>query len=452
MWYNTKNMKKLLQISSLLVVVLILGLTIFVSKQDEVLGAVNPLAGTTYFLSGSGINSSATSITLQSLTVPQTGKTILDAELSDTFYITLEPGNRTRQELVSCTTVVQNAGGTATISGCSRGLLPFTPYTASTTYAFSHAGGSQVIFSDPPQLFNQYFAKSNDETVTGDATFSGETIIDNLISASSTLTSTILTSIINDALFTVGLSLSSGQSIDWADEDGFISGLATPTSVQTTRAANVDYVNSVANQGAATSTVSTAGISKLSVAAADANNPIVVGDNDPRFIGGTYNSTVYPPQEEVVYATTSGIVATSTISVDSTMETFDVYFHTASSSGSAVYMVVNGIADAIYSWKAVQSSGGLALKDATTQTLGEIIECSDCQGLEVNSNLKINNPVGRFKTVYFETGWTSKTTGGGHWQNGVITIATTSPISSISFRDNNSQSQLATTTIRVYQK
>lgn len=130
-------------------------------------GATLPIAGSTYNLAGSGVTGSATSITLQSLTITQSGQKILDADLSDTFYITLEPGNRNRQEIVSCTTVVQNGNGTATLSGCSRGLSPISPYTASSTLQFSHAGGSQVVFSDPPQLFNSYGALADDETITG---------------------------------------------------------------------------------------------------------------------------------------------------------------------------------------------------------------------------------------------------------------------------------------------
>jgi len=140
-------------------------------NTEALLGATNNIAGATYTLAGSGVNKTATSITLNSLTYPQTGALVLDAHLSDTFFITLEPGNTKKQELVSCTTVTQNAGGTATLSGCSRGLLPFTPYTASSTYSFTHAGGSQVVFSDPPQLFNLYAALANNETITGNWTF-----------------------------------------------------------------------------------------------------------------------------------------------------------------------------------------------------------------------------------------------------------------------------------------
>lgn len=136
-------------------------------ERNLTFGSTLPIAGTTYTLAGSGVSASATSITLQSLTLSQTGQKIQDSDLSDTFYITLEPGNRTKQEIAACTTVTQNGTGTATLSGCSRGMSPITPYTASTTLQFVHAGGSQVIFSDPPQLFNLYPAKANDETIVG---------------------------------------------------------------------------------------------------------------------------------------------------------------------------------------------------------------------------------------------------------------------------------------------
>lgn len=138
---------------------------------DGMLGGTLPVAGVTYTLAGSGVTASATSVTLSSLTIPQTGYKLQDSDFSSTFYVTLEPGNQKRQEIASCTTVTQNANGSATLSGCSRGLLPYTPYTASSSYAFSHGGGTSLIFSDAPQLFNEYPAKGNTETVSGDWTY-----------------------------------------------------------------------------------------------------------------------------------------------------------------------------------------------------------------------------------------------------------------------------------------
>ena len=138
--------------------------------------ATLPIAGTVYNLSGSGISSSATTIGLTSLTLPQTGYEIIDSDLSSTFYVTLEPGSRTRQEVVSCTTVTQNVDNTATLTGCSRGLLPISPYTASSTYRFAHAGGTSVVFSNPPQLYNEFAGKTNDETISGTWTYASTTI------------------------------------------------------------------------------------------------------------------------------------------------------------------------------------------------------------------------------------------------------------------------------------
>lgn len=142
-------------------------------QNDLSLGAnvTNPVGGNVYTLAGSGVSGSATSITLTSLTIPQTGYEVLDADLSDTFYITFEPGSRTRQEFASCTTVTQNANNTATLSGCVRGLLPFSPYTASSTYQFAHGGGTSVVFSNPPQFYEEFAAKGNAASINGVWTF-----------------------------------------------------------------------------------------------------------------------------------------------------------------------------------------------------------------------------------------------------------------------------------------
>lgn len=126
-------------------------------KDVKVGAAPDYFAGLTFSLSGSGISSSATSITLTSFTITQSGQKIQTSDLiagvGNKFYATIEPGSRQKQEVVSCTGVTQNANGTATLTGCSRGLAPVTPYTASTTLSFVHAGGSQVILSNPPQLY-----------------------------------------------------------------------------------------------------------------------------------------------------------------------------------------------------------------------------------------------------------------------------------------------------------
>jgi len=198
------------------------------AEATQKLGSTLPIAGQTYTLAGSGVSSAATSITLSSFTLPQTGYEILDADLSSTFYVTLEPGNRTKQEVASCTTVTQNANDTATLSGCTRGLLPITPFTASSTYAFAHGGGTSVIFSNPPQLYNQFTAKDNDETITGTWTFNNFPITASTTYASETVTGSVqLATALETASSTIGgatspLVLSSRYSTSTPSASGHV--------------------------------------------------------------------------------------------------------------------------------------------------------------------------------------------------------------------------------------
>ena len=179
----------------------------------------------TYRLSGSGVSSSATSFTLTSLTLPQNDYPIQDSDLSDTFYLTLEPGSTDRQEFVSCTTIGTNTGSSVAISGCTRGISPVTPFTASTTLQFAHTGGTAVIFSDPPSLLNEYAAKGNSESITAGWVFA---------STSSSL-------------------------------PGYIS-LPSNLSAAATAFASVSFAQNLASQGAATSTESVGGIVELATA------------------------------------------------------------------------------------------------------------------------------------------------------------------------------------------
>lgn len=75
----------------------------------------------------------------------------------------------------------------------------------------------------------------------------------------------------------------------------------------TTTICDKDYTDNVARQGAATSSNTVAGILKISTAAASANNPIAVGDNDIRLTGksGTVLSSTNPPIDFLYTATTS---------------------------------------------------------------------------------------------------------------------------------------------------
>lgn len=123
------------------------------------------------FTLGSSISSTQTTILLTSFTVPVTGTNITMASMGTSIaYGTLAPGT-SQSELISFTGVTQNSDGTATLTGVTRGLNKEYPYTESSSFKQPHAGQTIFILSDAPQVFNEYAAKRNDETITGRFTF-----------------------------------------------------------------------------------------------------------------------------------------------------------------------------------------------------------------------------------------------------------------------------------------
>lgn len=143
-----------------------------VKNTDQQFGSTYPVGGMTYYLYGSGVGSSDTSITLTSFKIPVSNQKLRMSDFGTVGYLTLEPGNTTRQEFVSFTGVTQNTDGTATLSGVSRGLSPITPFTASSTLQKQHAGGTQAVISNPPQLYNLFANRNNAESIYGVWTFS----------------------------------------------------------------------------------------------------------------------------------------------------------------------------------------------------------------------------------------------------------------------------------------
>lgn len=142
-----------------------------IENKSEIVGAVPTFtSGKVYTLYGGGISSTDTSIKLSSFLQPVSGQPILTADLIQgvgaSFYITIEPSTN-RKETVGCNVVTQNIDGTATLSGCTRGYMFTFPYTTSTTLQLSHSGGSRVVLSDSPQLYNDIISYVNTITAAG---------------------------------------------------------------------------------------------------------------------------------------------------------------------------------------------------------------------------------------------------------------------------------------------
>jgi len=141
------------------------------SPEDNLGRTSNAVAGKTYTLYGGGISSSDTSIVLTSFKIPVSDVPYSMGNFGDGVnakgYLTIEPGSATKQEFISFTGLTQNSDGTATLTGVSRGLAPVYPYTASTTYQKAHPGGSVVVISNPPQLYEAIYSYIDNATTSG---------------------------------------------------------------------------------------------------------------------------------------------------------------------------------------------------------------------------------------------------------------------------------------------
>jgi len=160
-------------------------------KPADTLGAYNPSGGGTYRLKTS-IGTTNTTITLSEFEEPVSGIPYTMAYLNTSVaYGTLDPPNSTRSEFISFTGITQNADGSAILTGVTRGMARSYPYTASTTLRQAHAGQSIFILSDSPQHFSEYAIKQNDETITGQWTFTNFPITASTSYASETVVGSV---------------------------------------------------------------------------------------------------------------------------------------------------------------------------------------------------------------------------------------------------------------------
>jgi len=120
-------------------------------------------------LAGSGISATDTSITLQSFMTPN-AETIAMTDVGTLGVGTLGPGT-SREEIITFTGVTQNADGTATLTGVTRGCDFRSPYTQDTALRKSHSGNETFILSNNPQFYDSFVNKENDETINGLHTF-----------------------------------------------------------------------------------------------------------------------------------------------------------------------------------------------------------------------------------------------------------------------------------------
>ena len=125
-----------------------------------------------FSLAGSGAVAGATSIILKSLTGID-GALLTMTDFGVIGFATIEPGNGTQEEQISFTGITQNANGTATLTGVKT-VIFINPYTATSGLAKTHPGSATFIITNTSGFYDQFPAKANDETITGDWTFNGQ--------------------------------------------------------------------------------------------------------------------------------------------------------------------------------------------------------------------------------------------------------------------------------------
>ncbi len=141
---------------------------IFVAKQNApaqtpLAGSFLPVGGQTYTLSGAGVTATQSTIPLTSFKTPD-GRPITMTMVGAVGYGVIEPNSPTKIEDVTFTGIIQNANGTASLTGVSRGTDFVSPYQASTSLATNHAGGSYFILSNTAGFYGQQFAFVNSST------------------------------------------------------------------------------------------------------------------------------------------------------------------------------------------------------------------------------------------------------------------------------------------------
>lgn len=216
----------------------------------------------TFYLAGSGVIIGATSITLTSFTDIY-GNVLTMTDFGTTGYITLEP-DTTNEECAIFTGVSANANGTYTLTGVSTTLAK-SPYTATSGLVRQHSGGTKVVVTDNVAFWNTFPNKANDETVTGQWTFTNTPIIPGTVSDASTTVKGVAKISVAPALSTspiaVGVNdvrVPIGYAVDSVGTDAYA---ISPAYAITSYVAGqiFTFKAGTANTGAASLNVSTLG-------------------------------------------------------------------------------------------------------------------------------------------------------------------------------------------------
>ncbi len=118
-----------------------------------------------FSLQGSGVSVGDTSVILASFKSID-GVNLTMADLGSKAYATIEPGSSDREEQISFTDVIQNANGTATLTGV-KNVAFLSPYLETTGFLKSHPGGVIFVITNSSGFYSQFGIKENNEVLSG---------------------------------------------------------------------------------------------------------------------------------------------------------------------------------------------------------------------------------------------------------------------------------------------
>ena len=382
------------------------------------------------------ITTTDTSLTLTSATTKD-GSTLA----SSTYGFVIDEGTANEEFILAdCTATA--------CTNLTRGVSTISGTTSVTALKKEHRRGASVKITDAPILLQLYSIVTGLQGILSNLSYSTD-----LQHATTSLALVHAKWVHDNFVDQTGNETVSG--VKTLSSKTVLSGGAT-ISVEPTIATDVtskNYVDNVALQGAATSSNTQAGISRLSVAAVDVQDPIVIGDNDPRIIGGQYGVNYYPPIEIIASTTKNGNSASTTINIDSSKSIFEVFFFTASSSAPNLTMNFNNSNSAIYTSSNIWDNGGGMIENVSGGTYAMLGDCnSDGNFLGGRwSHILIDNS-NSIKT-YQATTICRVGTGGIHQSLISGYWATSTPISSLQISNSSGSTYpTATSTITVYQK
>lgn len=142
----------------------ILALLTLLSVAGIAFASSLPVGGSTYYLSGAGVNATQNTIQLSSFTTPD-GTPITMTMFGTIGYGALEPQTTAKIEDVTFTGITQNTNGTATLTGVTRGLQFVYPYTQSVTLEKSHSGGATFIITNTAGFYYNEFTMNNNNNL-----------------------------------------------------------------------------------------------------------------------------------------------------------------------------------------------------------------------------------------------------------------------------------------------